>query len=405
MTKDALGDIKVLDFTWAIAGPLVTKYMADFGATVVRVELRQSPGTLRISPPYKDGIADVDRSLFFAYWNTNKYSIYLDLNNARGLEVAKRLTAWADVVVENFAAGKIEEWGLGYDDLKKINPDIIMLRSSNQGQTGPDSKHPGYGTQLSSLVGYTHLTGWPGKPPLQPWAAPTDYIAARFGVAALVTALIHRNRTGRGQCLDLSQFEANARYVAPQILDYIVNNREADKAGNTCAWAAPHGVYPCRGNDRWCTIAVFTDAEWQTLCSAINRPSLAADPRFATPQDRKKNEAELDKLLVEYTLALSPEEVMTQLQSAGIAAGVVQTSEDVYNDPQLAYRGYFWKQNHNAIGTCRGFGQACILPKTPAELKMPAPCMGEHTEFVCREFLKMSDEEFVEALTTGVFGM
>jgi len=404
LNKKALEGIKICDFTWAIAGPLITKYLADFGATVVRIEFRSAPGSIRSSPPYKDGIVDGDRSVFFAYWNPNKYDISIDMNNPAGLEIARKLVAWSDAVVENFAAGRMEQWGLEYEKLKEIKRDIIMVRSSNQGQTGPDRGHPGYGTQLSSLVGYTHLTGFPGGPPLQPWAAPTDYIAARFGVAGILSAIMNRRETGKGQYLDLSQVEANLQFLIPQMLDYTVNHHDTDRNGNACDWAAPHGVYPCRGEDRWCTITVFTDEEWTAFCTAIGRPALAADARFATLLDRKKNEAALDEVVREYTSALAPEEVMAQLQAAGVPAGVVQNSEDLFKDPQLRHRGYFWSQEHSAIGTVGAFGQAANLSKTPATMQRPSPCVGEHTQYVCSEFLHLSDEEFVEYYTAGAFG-
>jgi len=252
-----------------------------------------------------------------------------------------------------------------------------------------------------SLAGVTHLTGWPDRPPAQPYAAYTDIVAPRFGLAGLIAALDYRDRTGKGQYLDLSQQEAAINLLAPLALDYIVNGREAERMGNRCPYAAPHGAYPCRGEDEWCVIAVFSDEEWQSFCRIMGNPEWSRDPRFATVAARVENSAELDRLVEAWTKRHTAEEVMTLLQEGGVAAGMVHTAEGVHNDPQLAARDHFGKLEHREIRRYHCDGPAFKLSKTPAQMKMPAPCLGEHNEYVLKEILGLSEEEFVELLLGG----
>jgi len=395
--------LKVADFSWAIAGPLVTRYLADFGATVIRVESSQRPCLLRLSAPYKDRVAGINRGGYFAFFNANKYSLGLNLGNARGREVAKKLVAWADVVVENFSPGRMEAWGLGYEDLKKVKPDIIMLRSSNQGQFGPHANYSSTGVPLIGLSGYPPFIGWPDRTPLPVPVAYTDIVSPRFAAAALIAAIDYRRRTGKGQCIDVSQFETGVHFLAPAVLDYVVNGREGSRTGNASAYGAPHGAYRCKGDDRWCAIAVFTDAEWDGFCKAIGNPPWTTAPIFSTLRDRQENEDKLNLLVEEWTLNFTAEEVMTRMQSAGVAAGIVQSSADLVADPQLQHRGYFLKLDHEEIGPISSLGQAFKLSKTPAEAQMPAPRLGQHTDYVRTEILDISDDEFVELLQAGAF--
>lgn len=395
--------VKVADFSWVVVGPMSSRYLADYGATVVHVETASHIEILRTTPPYKDGVAGIDRTGYFAQYNVNKYGITLNLNHPKGVEIAKKMIAWADIVTESFTPGMMEKWGLGYEEIKKIKPDIIMLRTCMQGQTGPHSHLPGTGVNLVGITGFAHLCGWPDRDPAQPYGPYTDSVAARFCAIMLIAALDYRRKTGKGQLLDVSQFEGGVNFVAPVMLDYFVNHRVADRVGNKCSCAAPHNAYRCRGEDRWCTIAVFNDDEWQSFCRVIGNPSWTMDTRFTTLADRKEHEAELDCLVEEWTTQHTAEEIMTMMQEEGVAAGVVQTGQDLHEDPQLKHRGHSWIINHREMGLFPCFGQAAKLSKTPAEGWMSSPCLGEHTEYVCREILKLSDEEFVELLIDGVF--
>jgi benzylsuccinate CoA-transferase BbsF subunit len=396
--------LKVLAFAWAVVGPLTTKFFADHGATVVRIETSHRPCTMRSSAPYKDNKPGLNRGGYFTYYNANILSFALNMNHPRAAALIRKLVAWSDVFFENYTPGVIEKWGLAYESLKKIKPDIIMLRQSGYGSWGPYKNLPAFGMVLVPIVGLPNFIGWPGKEPLPVGvSAYTDCISPRFAAAALIAALDHRNKTGEGQLLDVSQFEAAISFILPGLLEYESTGREPERIGNSSPHAAPHGVFPCKGDDRWCAIAVATDGEWQNFCRAIGRPEYSKDPRFKTLADRKNNENELNRLVRDWTVNLTPEEVMSRLQTAGVPAGVVSNTADVFHDPQLARRNIFWPMRHTEMGDYTHLGQSFQLSETPARPYSPAPLLGEHTEQVCTEMLGMSDEEFVELMQAGVF--
>jgi len=403
MPGKALEGLKVLDFTWVAAGPIVGLYLAHHGATVIHVESTHRPDILRTAAPYKDNIPGLNRSGDWDAYHSNKLGMGLNLGHPKGVEVAKRLVIWSDIVAENFAPGIMKKLGLSYDDLKNLKPDIIMASTSNLGQTGPEALQPGYGTMLVSYAGFTSLTGWPDRTSVKPYGAYTDFVAPRFLVTALLAALDYHRRTGKGQYLDMSQLEAGAQCLAPALMDYAVNGRIWTRMGNECPYAAPHGAYSCQGDDRWCAIAVFNDEEWDALCQIMGNPDWTKKPEFATLLGRKKNEEELNERIGEWTKNFSAEKIVEKLQAVGIRAGVVKNAADVQDDPQLAYRHYFWQLEHPEIGLHSYEGPGFILSKTPAEIKSPSSLLGEHTEYVCREILGMSDEEFIDLLGQGVF--
>ena len=484
-----LEGVKVVDFCRVIVGPLSTKILADWGATVVKVESRKGQDLYRTFGPTPD------LSAHFTQWNTGKHSITLDLTNPKALEVAKKLVAWSDVVVDNYAGGVMRKLGLGYEELKKVNPDIIMLSSCMQGQTGPYAGHPGMGFQLSALSGFCHITGFPDRPPPE-LGVYTDFIAPHYNVIIVISALLYRKRTGKGQYIDLSQFETGVQFLSPLILDYLVNNRIAYREGNKLAYAAPHNAYRCRdeytwcriplstneewegfckvivnpalledirfsttqarheneeylsrlveewtknctpeqvvmklqavgvtverlptgsylpgqnppdtyrceNEERWCAIAVFTDEEWENFGKVIGNPEWIKDSRFATLLARKENEDELDKLIEEWTIQHSAEEVMTLMQEAGVAAGILETGEDqLEHDPQTKHRKMFPELDHPTLGKHHSPASPFILSKIPFELKR-APLFGEHNEYVLKEILGMSDNEVAEMAISG----
>ena len=396
--------LKILSYSWAVVGPLTMKFFADHGATVIRIETSLRPCTMRSSAPYKDNKPNLNRGGYFTYYNSNILSFALNMNHPGAGEIARKLARWCDVFMENYTPGVIEKWGLGYEELKKIKPDIIMLRQSGYGSWGPYKNLPAFGMVLVPIAGLPNFIGWPGKEPLPVGvSAYTDCISPRFAAAALISALDYRNKTGKGQLLDVSQFEAAISFILPGLLEYISSGKEPARIGNSSPYAAPHGVYPCKGDDRWCTIAVSTDEEWQNLCREIDRPDYAADPRFDSLENRKKNEDELNKLIGDWTVNYTAEEVMTRLQSAGVAAGVVENTADAYNDPQLRKRNIYWPMRHAEMGEFTHQGQSFQLSKTPAQACSPSPLLGEHTEQICTEMLGMSDEEFVSLMQEGVF--
>ncbi len=402
--EEVLKGIKVADFTWVVVGPLVTRYLACFGATVVKIESSQRPDLLITSRPFKDNKPGLDRSGYFAFLNANKRSIALNLNNENGRKVAKRLIMWADIVVENFVPGVMERWGFGYEEIRKIKPDIIMLRTSNQGQTGPLSRHPGLGPHLVGLSGFSHYSGWPDRDPIGFGMAYTDMIAPPFAVALLIASLDFRRRTGKGQLLDLSQMETAIHFLSTKVIDYTVNGRIVGREGNRCNYGAPHGAYPCSDKDSWCTIAIFTDKQWEKFCEVVDRPWIM-DQRFKTFLGRKKNEDELEKKISEWTVNFKSFELMDLLQKEGIPSGVVKTAEEVLSDPQFKDRNSFWRFEHKVIGSYYHLGQPFSLSRSQAVPKSPAPCLGEHTEYVCRELLGMTEDEFDNLLLAGAFDL
>ena len=403
MSGNVLTGLKVADFTWSVAGPLTVKFLADHGAVVIHVESSTRPELLRVLPPFRDRKPGINRSAYNACLNNNKYGLSLDMNHPRAKEVLQRLIHWADVVTENFSPGVMAKWGLSYEDLARIKPDMIMFSTSQMGQTGPRAKIAAYGTQLVSLAGFTHLTGWPDRDPTGPYGPYTDTTIPHVGVAAIMTGLIRRHRTGKGAHIDISQFETALNFISPILLEYAINHRVAARKGNRCSYSVPHGVYRCRGEDRWCAIAIFSDDEWGRLCQVMGRPELATVPRFASFQQRRENEDEIDRLISEWTAERPAEEVMRMLQEVGIAAGVAQTGKDLLeNDPQLAHRHFFRKLEHREIGRHHYEAPPFRLSKTPCELTTAGPCMGEHNEYVCKEMLGFSDKEYSDLMADGV---
>ncbi len=403
MNNKVFEGINVIDFGWAIAGPLTLKYLADYGATVICIESLQRPDLLRTSAPFKDGITDINRAGYFAYFAANKYSINLDLNKPGGIEIARKLVSWADIVADSHRPGILERWKLDYTELVKLKPDIIMIRSSNQGLTGPSALQPGLGNHINGLGGMVNLVGKPAEEPVSLMVAYTDYFVPHFAASALISALDYRRKTGKGQLIDISQFETGLQLISPLLLDYSTNGNETTAKGNSCDYAAPHGVFRCKGDDRWCAISIFTDEEWQSMCDVMGNPKWTRNPDFSTLLARKTNEEQLNKLVEEWTSQRSPEEVMMVLQKAGVAAGVVQNARDLYNDVQLKNRECFWIDGHKELGKFSYLGQPSQLSATPAKLYRGAPSIGEHTEYICRQVLHIPESEFEQYVIEGIF--
>lgn len=391
-----LDGLKVLDFCWVVAGPMVTKYLGEYGATVVRVESSKRPETLRRAAPFKDGVEGIDRSGYFANYNTDKYGITIDMRHPRAKDLILRAVAWADLVTENFTPGTMERWGLGYDELRAVNPEIIMFSTSMLGRGGPMESQPGFGPVLSSLAGLTHITGWPDRDPVNPYGAYTDFIVPKFGVAAIISGLDYRRRTGKGLHLDMSQLEASIHFSAPFVLDCAVNGREQGRRGNRDPGAAPHGVYPCLGDDRWIAIACVSDQQWQAIQRQV-APSGNGWPyeeRFATFLGRKKEEDELDSLMGRWTAGWDARELMETLQESGVPAGMVNDTSDLFQDPQLKHRQHFQYLDHPELGVYATERSEFNLSLTPGSLERPAPLMGQHTEEVLTGFWGFSPEEY-----------
>jgi benzylsuccinate CoA-transferase BbsF subunit len=402
MNRKVFEGIKVAEFAWVVVGPTTSKYLADHGATVVKIESHTHLDTLKGTSPFPAGRITLDGSMCYGRCNSNKYCVSINLEHPNGLKLAWKLINWADIVTESFSPRVMKKLGLDYESVSKVRPDIIYLSSSMQGRGGPHSSYVGYGQNACALIGFAELSGWPDTAPAAPYGPYTDFICPRFNIVALIAALDYRRRTGKGQWIEQSQFETSLHLISPIILDCMVNGRVAKRQGNRLDYAAPHGVFPCKGDDRWIAIAVFNDKDWLAFCNAIGNPEWAKDTEFSTLSQRKEHEDRLEALVAEWTFSYTAEEAEKILQSAGVAANMVARPSDVYEDPQLKYRNYFVRLDHPAMGEQAFEPQSCfILSKTPREITMPSPCIGEHNEYVFKELLGMSADEIAEHIADG----
>lgn len=402
MTEKALDGVNVVSFELAQAGPMTTSFLAAYGARVIRIESQKHLDWHRQIGPFLGDVNSPDRACCFLNANPGKMSVTLNLKHPASIGIIRKVIAWADVVVDTFAGGVMERLGLGYHDLVKIKPEIIMLSSDTYGHSGPFAGIPSYGVPLTALSGLPHITGAPDQMPQFPGFAITDFIVPRTNVLAIVSALDYRRKTGRGQYIDASQFECVIPLLTPVILELEGNGADAGRIGNRSRYGAPHGVYRCLGDDRWCAISVFTEQEWENFCKALGHPDLAHASRFATLTERLKNHDELDRIVESWTMTRRAEEVTEILQSAGVACGVVQTGRDLANDPQLKHDGFYRRVDHPGTGSFSYSGMAAQLSRTPYEISR-APNLGEHNELVCRNIVGLSDDEFVSLLGQEVF--
>jgi crotonobetainyl-CoA:carnitine CoA-transferase CaiB-like acyl-CoA transferase len=391
----ALEGLNVLDFTWAYAGPAATRYLADYGATVVRVESSKRLDALRTVGPFKDGEAGVERSGNYINANVGKYGLSLNLSVSEAREVAMRLVEWADVVIENFSPKAMRAWGMDYQSLRKIKPDLIMVSSCLNGQTGPQAMLAGYGMMGASVAGFGDLTGWPDRAPAAPFAAYTDYTSPKFTIAALLAALDHKRRTGEGQYIDLSQAECSIHMIARAVLDYTVNGRVQTRMGNALQEYAPSGVYPCASKDSWIALAAPTDDVWRALCDAA-RLGWEKDSRFATAASRGENREALDAAIGAWTAGYDPGALEELLQGMGVPVHRVSTSADAFADPQLRHRAHFIDLEHPRLGPVPIETSRMRFSRTPAIAAWPGPEIGQHNDHVLREILGMSDQEITE---------
>ncbi|MFC1820256.1 CaiB/BaiF CoA transferase family protein [Thermodesulfobacteriota bacterium] len=399
----ALKDLKVTGFVTAGVGPILLRSLATHGATVVLIESVKRPDITRLSSNFKDNKPGLNRSLTYAFINSDKYNMTIDLKHPHANEITQKLIKWSDVIVDNFRPGVMDRLGLSYEKVSAINPGVIWVSSSQQGQTGPHCMVAGYGPQLAGHAGLITLAGWPDRTPVSVGEYP-DEIAPRFGVTALLAALDYRRKTGQGQHIDLAQFEAAIQFLSPTILNYTANNRIEKRDGNKCPYAAPHGVYRCQGDDKWCAIAVFTDTEWEAFCKVIGNPPWTQEAKFSTLSGRKEHEDELNELIEKWTVEHPAEEVMMTMQQAGVEAGAVRTNKDITeNCPQLDHRHFWWTLKHPEIEDVDHPGMCYLLSKTPYKIQRAAPCLGEHNHHVCSELLGLSDEEFFKLEQKGIF--
>jgi crotonobetainyl-CoA:carnitine CoA-transferase CaiB-like acyl-CoA transferase len=397
-----LDDVKVVDFMWALAGPGTTRTLADYGATVIRIESANRVDGARTVGPFLDNKPTNDGSGLFGTYNACKLGLALDLNKPQAREVVLDLVRWADVVCESFSPKAMRAWRLDYESLREVKPDLIMLSSCLMGQSGPMSSFIGFGNMAAAVAGFYHLCGWPDRPPSGPFGAYTDYIAPRFGAIAVLAALDYRRRTGKGQYIDQSQAESALHFLAPALLDCAANGRMEQGVGNADPNYAPHGVYPALGDDRWIAIACKTDEQWRSLCTAMNRAGLVHDESFATVAARQSNRVRLDEIISEWTRGLTAHAAELKLQALGVPSSAVQDSKDVCEDPQLACRGYVTEIEHPACGKTVVEGSRILLSRTPARIARPAPTVGGDNQYVLASILGYDQDQITELVAAGV---
>jgi benzylsuccinate CoA-transferase BbsF subunit len=396
-----LAGLRVIDFTWVWAGPIIGRHLADYGAEVITVENGDYLDLAR-QLHFKNGVVDPDMAVAFTNYNAGKKSLTLNMAMPEAIAIIKRLLAMSDILVESMTPRAMRKWGLGYEEICRIKSDIIMLSTCMQGQTGPYCMSPGNGAILPALSGISELTGWSERGPLGQGGPYTDFLAGAMGAAAVMTALVHRQRTGQGQYIDMSQNECAMHFITTAFLDYSVNGRVATRLGNQRPGFAPHGVYRCQGDDAWCTIAVRTEEEWQALCGAMGHPAWTRAPQYISYTARAAHSAALDAHITAWTTQLPAQEVMQRLQRADVAAAVVHNAQTLDADVQLAHRQHYARLPHPTIGLHVVDNYGFRLSATPGGVQNPSPLLGQHNEYVLGELLGMSLAEITHLQEAGV---
>jgi crotonobetainyl-CoA:carnitine CoA-transferase CaiB-like acyl-CoA transferase len=392
-TERALDDVKVLDFTWIMAGPWSTRVLADFGATIVKIEGNRRVDPIRLMQPLKDDDASVDNSGGFNSNNAGKMSVALDPNTDLGRATILDLVKWADVVVDSFSPKAMNAWRLDYETLRGIRPDIIMVSSSLFGQTGPYALMPGVGTMGSAMSGITAMTGWPDREPTGPWGPYTDFTSPRIAVAVILAALDHRAQTGQGQRIDIAQSESSIGWIAPELVATSTCGTDPMRIGNSHPAMSPHGVYATAAEETWVAIAVRNDADWKALCAAMEAADLAADPSLTTLEGRVAEAARVDAAIGKWASTISNHAAELRLRQHGIPGAALLDSHSLLKDPQLMHRKHVVWAPHAAHGTFPVMSTHVIMSRTPAQVRRAGPIIGEHTEYVLRTILGYDDEK------------
>ncbi len=391
-TDRPLSGLKILDFMWAVAGPDATRTLSDLGATVVKIESETRPDVLRGAGPFRAEDGDPEGAFQMHSLNAGKLGLALDMRHAEAKGVIEDLVRWADVVTDSFSTGAMAKWGLGPDDLHAIKPDLVVFQSNLMGDTGPMAQYAGFGTMAAAIAGFYPITGWPDRMPAGPFTAFTDYISPKLSAAVLLAAIDHRRRTGEGAYIDYSQLEGALHFLAPAFLEDELNGRLVQRNGNRDRHMAPHGVYPCEGDDQWVAVACQDDDQWEALAALIGAGELAG----LSVADRHTRHDELDELIGRWTAARGPFEAQSALIEAGVAAHAVQRGRDVTSDPQMLHRNAFVEVPHSSLGHSWAEAQAFLLSDTSIEPVHSAPMYGEHSYQVLCELLGYDPDRFAE---------
>lgn len=393
MVGQILDGVRILDFTWMLAGPYTTRILADFGAEVIKI---QSEKTAKG--------AESNLSAYFNAWNRNKRSITLNLGHPKAREIVLKLVSISDIVIENFSPRVMSNWGLNYETLSKVRPDLIMVSISAMGQTGPWKDFVAFGQTIQALSGMTFLSSFTKDSPSGLGYAYADVISGLYGAIAVLAGLQYRDLTGEGQYIDLSELEALCTLLGPTLMDLSVHHQEILPKGNRSddLMAAPYGCYRCLGEDRWCVIAVFNEDQWQNFCQVMGNPDWTQEERFSTIAKRKDHSEELDAFIGQWTIQRSAEEVVFLLQGNGIPSGIVQDARDLAKDPQLIERGYFLSLRHPILGEMISDAQPIRFKNHSTAHWKAAPLLGQDNRYVFRELLGFSEEELSFYIERGV---
>jgi crotonobetainyl-CoA:carnitine CoA-transferase CaiB-like acyl-CoA transferase len=395
-----LDGLKVVDLTWVYAGPLSTRMLVDFGATVVKVEGPSRPDAARGGGGFLNGTLDLESSVQFGSFNVDKLGFTVDLTTEAGRDVLRDLARWADVLIESYTPGVMDAWGLGWEQLRAINPELIMVSTSLMGQSGPLSTFAGFGNLAGAVTGYYELTGWPDRSPAGPFLAYTDYLAPRVTVPAVLAALGRRRAGGGGCHVDIAQAEGAIHFLAPTVLEHTVNGEAVTRAGNADRHTVPHGVYPAAGENRWLAVVCETDDQWAALATVVGRSDLAG----LGLAERLARRAELDDVVAGWTAGREEGAAEAELIAAGVPAHRVQNSGDLLDDPQLAHRRHFLTVPHPVHGTMVVEASRIVLDATPAVAGRAGPTLGEHNDLVLRTLLGYDDDRVADLAVGGAFG-
>ena len=405
MFKLPLNDHRVLDLTMSWAGPFATRLLADMGAEVIKIESVNNWDLLRSytgQPPTVERVWD--KSPYFNHYNRNKYGIALDLSKERGRELFLRLVEGADVVIENFRSDVMENLGLSWETLRARNDQLIMVSMPAHGKTGPEKDYVAYGTNVEQLAGLASLSGYAGGPPQKTGISYGDPMAGIAAAGAVALALWDRRRTGFGQHIEVAQRENLIGAIGEFVVGYAMNGREPERRGDRHSSMAPHGCYPCAGDDQWLTIACEDDAQFAALSTVIGKPEVARDERFADVVSRHRNQDALDAIVSEWTRAQDKSAAAKALQAAGVPASPVLTVQDVFADEHLRARRFFEPVSHAIAGVWEMEGTPWRMSETPGHVRVPPPAFAEHNHYVFRDLLGLSAEEVAALYADGVTG-
>ncbi|MDE0719603.1 MAG: CoA transferase [Dehalococcoidia bacterium] len=413
MANPLLGGIRVLDMTQIRAGPKGSRWLADAGAEVIKLEARgrsDSRGFGRRGSGSTAGpIAAVSETaqregnrVAFEQLNRNKLGLSIDLSFPEGKKIFKNMVSVCDVVMENFSYGVMDRLGLGYNDLRKYRPDLVMMSMPAYGSSGPYRDYVSFGWAQEHMGGITSRTGYWGGPPQKTGTIVADPLNGVHGAIAVLTALIGRAKTGEGRFIDFSQLESMVPLSGEAILDYSVNGRPPQRNGNRDSHLAPQGVYQCAGEDNWVCISVTTDEEWAALCGVLQSPELAADPRFTNRPGRVENHDALDSAIGRWTMVREKNQAMTELQVAGVPAGAVLDQAEAYRDAQAVSRDFLVELTHPDGVTFPYSRTPARFSKTPAEVRTPGPLLGEHNEYLLGTLLGIPAPERERLESSGV---